>query len=41
MTENADNDILIERQGATAVVTLNRPKALNALTIAMRRQLAD
>jgi enoyl-CoA hydratase len=38
MTADTD-DILIERQGPLAVVTLNRPKALNALTLPMIRRL--
>ena len=33
-------DILLEIEGTGAVVTLNRPQALNALTDAMRAQLA-
>jgi enoyl-CoA hydratase len=33
-------DILLGVEGATAVVTLNRPQALNALTDAMRLQIA-
>lgn len=39
------DDILFDRQGAIGLITLNRPKALNALTramcIALRRQLRD
>jgi enoyl-CoA hydratase len=35
------DDILIERRGALVVVTLNRPRALNALTLAMCRTLSD
>jgi enoyl-CoA hydratase/carnithine racemase len=35
-----NSDILIGAEGATAVVTLNRPQALNALTDAMRLELA-
>ena len=34
-------ELLIEARGSCGVVTLNRPRALNALTIAMRQQLAD
>ena len=34
-------ELLIEARGSCGVVTLNRPRALNALTIAMRRQLAE
>jgi enoyl-CoA hydratase len=29
------DDILFERRGAAGIVTLNRPKALNAVTHAM------
>jgi enoyl-CoA hydratase len=36
MTE--DDDILFDRQGALGVVTLNRPRALNALTLDMIRR---
>jgi enoyl-CoA hydratase/carnithine racemase len=35
------DDIRIQQQGAAAVVTLTRAKALNALTIAMRREIAQ
>ena len=34
-------DILFERRGAAGVVTLNRPDALNAVTHAMVRALAE
>jgi len=34
------NEILFERRGALAVATLNRPEALNALTLGMIRALA-
>lgn len=33
-------DLLVEQRGSCAVVTLNRPRALNALTTAMRESLA-
>src|SRR5712691_2707231 len=33
-------DILFERRGTAGIVTLNRPKALNAVTHAMVRALA-
>jgi enoyl-CoA hydratase len=33
-------DILFERRGAAGIVTLNRPRALNAITLAMVRALA-
>lgn len=34
-------ELLIEMRGSCGIVTLNRPRALNALTIAMRKQLAE
>jgi enoyl-CoA hydratase len=41
----SDDEILFERRGAAALVTLNRPKALNAVTgrmvLALRAQLED
>ena len=36
----AYENILVETRGATGLITLNRPQALNALTDAMRAQLA-
>ena len=36
-----DPEILFERRGAAGLITLNRPKALNALTLGMIRALAD
>lgn len=38
MTDN--DDILFERRGTAGFVTLNRPKALNAVTLAMVRAMA-
>jgi enoyl-CoA hydratase len=35
----SDEDILFERRGAAGIITLNRPKALNAVTHAMVRAL--
>ena len=35
------SDVLTAIEGAAAVVTLNRPRALNALTTAMRAQIAE
>lgn len=40
MGDLATDDILIERRGALHVVTLNRPRALNALTCDMRAQIS-
>ena len=37
----AGDDILFERRGTAGLVTLNRPQALNAVTHAMVRALAD
>jgi enoyl-CoA hydratase/carnithine racemase len=39
MSEPSDAEILFERRGAAGIVTLNRPRALNALTLAMIRAL--
>lgn len=36
MNEQAVPDLIVDSRGATKVLTLNRPKALNALTAAMR-----
>jgi enoyl-CoA hydratase len=35
-----DTDIICEKQGACGILTLNRPKALNAINIAMTRAIA-
>lgn len=32
---NPDNEVIIERKGAVGLITLNRPKALNALSLGM------
>jgi enoyl-CoA hydratase len=37
----AEREILFEQRGAAGIVTLNRPHALNALTLAMVRALAS
>jgi len=37
----ASEELSVERLGSLALVTLNRPRALNALNVAMRRKLAD
>lgn len=39
-TDATDAEILCERRGAAGVVVLNRPKALNALSFGMVRELA-
>jgi enoyl-CoA hydratase len=41
MTETADETLKVEVQGTLALVTLNRPKALNALTQQMRAKLSE
>lgn len=38
---NSEPEILFDRRGAAGIVTLNRPKALNALTHDMVRKLAE
>lgn len=38
---NSEPDILFDRRGAAGIVTLNRPKALNAITHDMVRKLAE
>lgn len=37
----SDDDLLIERRGELAVLTLNRPRALNALTFAMVETISE
>lgn len=41
MSDAAEPDILCERHGAAGLVTLNRPRALNALTLGMVRALRE
>ena len=41
MTEAADQVLLVEKDGAIATLTLNRPKAMNALSFALRGALAE
>ncbi len=41
MTEPATDEVLFETRGALGLVTLNRPKALNALTLGMIRAMQD
>ena len=40
-TEPPADEVLIEPKGSCAFITLNRPRALNALSTAMRAKLAD
>ena len=39
MTTNSSTDILVERRGNAGLITLNRPKALNALSLQMVRDI--
>src|SRR6516162_8915291 len=39
MTDRSEPEVLFDRRGAAAIVTLNRPQALNALTRTMVRDL--
>jgi enoyl-CoA hydratase len=39
MGQQAEEQLLVERDGAVAVLTLNRPKQLNALSVALRTQI--
>ncbi len=38
--EEAAEDLVVETRGSLAIITLNRPRALNALSAGMRRKLA-
>jgi enoyl-CoA hydratase len=39
MSEISESEVVCERRGAAGIITLNRPKALNALTLAMVRDM--
>ena len=39
-SEAAEGDLIVAREGAAGVIRLNRPKALNALTLEMTREIA-
>ena len=39
MTTNVSTDILLEQRGNAGLITLNRPKALNALSLQMVRDM--
>lgn len=39
MTEQSEPLLLVERDGPVAVMTMNRPKAMNALSIALRTEM--
>ncbi|MCC7305455.1 MAG: enoyl-CoA hydratase/isomerase family protein [Alphaproteobacteria bacterium] len=41
MNQDISEEVLIERKGPLGVITLNRPAALNALTLEMIRQVSD
>lgn len=41
MSQAIPDDLKVEMRGATAVITIDRPKALNALTTAMRARMAE
>ena len=41
MTTTASTDILVERRGNAGLITLNRPKALNALSLQMVRDITN
>jgi enoyl-CoA hydratase len=41
MSTAAASEVLVERDGAVGVVTLNRPQALNALSIPLMKAVAD
>lgn len=39
MTDTPDRDVIVCREGAAGIVRLNRPKAINALTLDMTREI--
>lgn len=40
MNAAAEPDLIVRKEGAAGVLRLNRPKALNALTLEMTREVA-
>ena len=41
MTENSENVVLVEQRDRILIITINRPKAKNAVNAAVSRGLAD
>ncbi|MEO8388265.1 enoyl-CoA hydratase/isomerase family protein [Polaromonas sp.] len=41
MSEEIKHDVLVEQRGNAGLITLNRPKALNALSLSMIRELSN
>ncbi|MEO7886053.1 MAG: 3-hydroxyisobutyryl-CoA hydrolase, partial [Polaromonas sp.] len=41
MSEEIKHDVLLEQRGNAGLITLNRPKALNALSLSMIRELSN
>ena len=40
VTSNAEPDLIVRREGGAGIIRLNRPKAINALTLEMTRDVA-
>ncbi|KAG8124816.1 hypothetical protein E2320_020075, partial [Naja naja] len=39
MTKDPSAEVLLEKRGCAGIITMNRPKVLNALTLSMIRQI--
>jgi enoyl-CoA hydratase len=39
MTDTPDKEVIACREGAAGIIRLNRPKAINALTLEMTREI--